>query len=128
MCPARKGWAHCRAERSAAACSAGRRSWRLSESQVGIADGGASVGAAAGVVATEGEDAVGLVGVADVELVVGQLAAEDDLMATAQQRYVVVEGYGVVVEVRNGVGAAAHGELVGHREIEAVRHGLVHGD
>ena len=64
-------------------------------------------------IAVEGEDAVGFVCIADIELVLHPLPAKDDLVLAVHPGHVVVEGEGVVVEVRDGVGAAADGELVG---------------
>lgn len=80
----------------------------------------------AAVCAAEGEDTIALVGIADVELVLHPLSAEDDLVLAAHHGHVVVKGQGIVVEVGDGVGAAADGEFAfGH--LQAVGHHLREG-
>ncbi len=98
------------------------------EVEVGVSTGGSSVRSVRAVDAIEGEDAVGLVCVGDIELVLDPLSTEDDLVLAAQHGHVVVEGEGVVVEMGDRVGAAADGEFVGGGQLQAVGLALIEID
>ena len=80
-----------------------------------VADGVTTLGAAAAVLAVECENTVALVGVPDIELVLYPFAAERNLVFALDPGDVVIDGAGIVVEVRNRVRSAADGEFAfGH--------------
>src|ERR1700753_3651816 len=95
------------------------------EIQVGVPTGRPSIRSILTIAAIEAEDTVGLVSIGDVELVANVFAAKDDLVFAAQQSYIVIEGQSVVVELGDRVGAAADGEFVGRRQLQAVRLALI---
>ena len=85
----------------------------------------ASGGSAAAIESAEGEVAIGLIAAENVELVVDDFSAEDDLVLAAEHGDIVLDGEEVVVVVRKGVGASADGELVADGDVESVGNGLI---
>lgn len=92
----------------------------LEEVEVCITDRRSAVGPVRAIDALEGEDSVALVDVGDIELVLDPLTTEDKLVFAAHHRDIVVDCKCVVVEVRDGVGAAADGKFIGRRELKTV--------
>ncbi len=90
------------------------------EVQVGVSDGSSSSGTVRAVDTAESEDPVRFVCVGDIELVAGVLSAKDELVLAHQQGYIILQGKSIVVELGDGVGSTADGELAGSGHLQAV--------